>query len=311
MIDGISFQVEIKDIEKYKLSSRLTFTEDVDTSTGEIVISRHGTRISKGSFEHYKLVIKENRGNAFLIVKGSLHKNHQNGENYHRFTYEDMKKELVYLEENLKIKLEDACIKNIEIGVNLEVDFKPFECLEQNLLSYKGSTFNSFAPNRQNGSIIGFDCEKTQYKIKIYDKGKQYNYRSKNILRFEVKTIKMQSLKKYGFETLADLTDEKKVKELKYFLLEKLAHIIMDDNEISAKKIPNKDAETLRRGRLHNNWKNLIKLPSYELQRSRNRFNRVIQKHGISYKQRIKEAIDKEWELMFSPDAILLPYDKE
>ena len=311
MIDGISFQVQIKDVDKYKEAIKLMFTNDVDISTGEVIINSWGTMVSKGNFEHYKLTLKETRGNAYLIVKGSLHKNHQNGENYHRFTYEDMQKELFYLEENLKIKLEDACIKNIEIGLNLEVDFKPFDCLEQNLLSYKGSNFNSFAPNKQNGSIIGFDCDKSQYKIKIYDKGKQYNIKSKNVLRFEIKTIKMQCLRIYGLKTLADLKDEQKLKRLKQFLLEKLAHIIMDDNEISSKKIPNKDAVALIQGRVHNNWKQLKKLPSYVSQRAKNKFNRVINKHGISYQQRIKEAIDKEWELVFETSAILLPSDKE
>ena len=193
----------------------------------------------------------------------------------------------------------------------MEVNFKPFDCLEQNLISYKGSNFNSFAPNKHDGSIIGFDCDKAQYKIKIYDKGKQYRVKSKNMLRFEIKTVKMQCLRIYGLTTLADLKDEGKLKRLKQFLLDKLAYIIMDDSEISPKKLPNVDAETLTNGRLHNNWTNLRKLPTYVRQRAKNRFNRVIHKHGISYQQRIKEAIEKEWELLFDYGAILLPYDKE
>lgn len=306
MIDGIKFEFEIEDINEFKKYLNISFTNDVDAATGEIKPNRFGTIISRGKLENYDINLKESRGRTFVHVKGSLHKNYQNGENYERFTFENMQDELMHIQDVFNVSLKAVRIKNIEIGVNLEVDFEPYDCLQKNLLSYKGKDFRSFSPNKIDASIIGFDCELSQYKLKIYDKGKQYKVKGKNLLRFEIKVFKMHCLKKYELQTLDDLTDEQKVLSLKQFLLDKLGQIIFDDAEISTEKLNAKQLSTLNQGRLKNSWSRIKKLSCCQMQRKRNRFNKIINVHGISYGQKLRKAINKEWNLVFDKSAMFL-----
>ena len=58
-------------------------------------------------------------------------------------------------------------------------------------------------PDR-NGFILGKYCKLSQYSIKIYDKGKQYNL-PYNLMRYEVRFTKMSIFKDKNVKTLNSL----------------------------------------------------------------------------------------------------------
>lgn len=84
-----------------------------------------------------------------------------------------------------------------------------YEFLNRNLISYKGNTFNRYTPDK-NGVCLGFICELSQYSVKVYDKGKQNNL-PYDLMRFELRFLKMQKLKALGIKHVSDLREQNKV----------------------------------------------------------------------------------------------------
>jgi len=118
--------------------------------------------------------------------------------NFNDFTFNQFIEVVTDLKRKFGIIPENIPLNNLEFGVNLIISYSPSIFIDE-LLHHKGKGFNVTKRNKMHYS----ECGHTQYSLKIYNKGLQFN--RGNILRFELRFFKMQSLNKIGIYTLSDL----------------------------------------------------------------------------------------------------------
>ena len=209
MIDYFKALINIQNEARLKqLASEGVFStvlNETDPETGELI---------KEAFIYENLYIRST--NKGLLIRGSLHKyrsrikgiatrkqieKHQ-GFNGDLFTLSDINETLQTLCQVIGFAPSLAVLQNIEIGVNCEVSFDPKEFLKGML--FHRSNFDYKTDHE--GNYIQFNYQ--TYFLKIYNKGKQYDL-SHNVLRVEIKVMKMIKLKEAGvnLETLNDIND--------------------------------------------------------------------------------------------------------
>lgn len=314
MIDGIKLYYHLTDFEKWKQNVNIDLFTLTDKYTGEI---KENQRVIKGQFqktikytgkfETYFISIKEtvkhnlksnNSISYFMEITGSLHKNYFGGQNYSPFQINDLQIELTKIERELNISFDLANLVNIEIGVNINTPFEVMPFLRNNLLSYKGNSFNDYMPDRE-GFILGKYCKLSQYSIKIYDKGKQNNL-PYNLMRFEVRFTKMAIMKNRGVKNLNSLTVTETVCNLISLLINSWDNVLIYDNSINIKdrKIKPKHRRVLINGNNPKYWEQLKENNKRDFNYKRNVFKQLVKKYGVNLHDQIKELIKKEWELL-------------
>lgn len=293
MLDGFKATVILK-IEK--LPPQISFFSQIEVETGLV---KEGSS-KKADFETYKLELferKPSKEGFRLILTGSFHKNHQKGTNFQPFTYGSLNSEILQLCDSLNIAPEEIILQNLEIGLNLPVWFRPIEFLDSDLLVFQNSEFVKYVPDNQ-GISIGYVCKKTNYWIKIYDKGLQYNLPG-NLLRFEIKIIKMRELEKYGIKTIADLADPSKVKPLISLLEKAWSDVLIYDIPEIPKNISPSQRRFLEDCRYKDYWFKLNKRSNQKFRDAKRRFKELSAKYGSGTHSKISELIRSEWEKKF------------
>ncbi|MCX6232280.1 MAG: hypothetical protein NTZ33_12135 [Bacteroidetes bacterium] len=141
-------------------------------------------------------------------------------------------------------------LNNLEFGVNIQIPINP-EKFFNYVINYKGTPFHKF--NIKNAK--GIECEKGHYYIKIYDKGYQYNQNG-NLLRFEIKVVKMQYFEKKGIKikTISDLLNINELYHLKDVLTATFNDILIYDYSINAKELNEKQKLILSNGNNPKYW---------------------------------------------------------
>ncbi len=219
MVDGIKLYARIDDFDSWQTQANLEFKIDCNLKTGEIGSSFQLTdgrykqvfkfkcQIGSYNFTLIRTSITKS-GNtlssvAHLIIRGSLHKNYYKGFNSSDFSLSQLREEITWLSEKVKISPENLIITNLEFGLNIELKFPVFDFLSKNLIIFKSLPFNRYDPD-QSGKCIGFYCPLSQYSLKVYDKAKQYGLKT-NLLRVELRYKKMTPLKGTEIRSLKDL----------------------------------------------------------------------------------------------------------
>lgn len=198
VIDFIKGEVIGVDVKRLLQSKHLSFVGEFNLNTGEIKDNRTIAKYNDLQFNIYK--------NNRVYIKGSLHKYSNKGKhNFNDFTFNSVGFVLKDLFDKFGISANQIVLQNIEIGVNITPPCS-INVILQNCFNHKKTDFKWFSvPNE--GMII--KSEHSHYIIKIYDKGK--HYRSKGykidaeILRYEIKFIKMEQLNRIGTKTLLDV----------------------------------------------------------------------------------------------------------
>jgi hypothetical protein len=262
----------------------------------------------RGKFETYYLTIKEMHKTInghtsvsyLLIIDGSLHKNQYGGSNFLPFTWQDLQTQINYLENKLCLSAQECELVNLEFGVNIKVDFPVYDYMKRNLISYKGNQFNRYKEDK-NGVCLGFVCDKpTQYKVKIYDKALQ-NDLPYNLVRFELRFLKMEKLKRLGIKHLADLTDQAKVQGLISKLVEGWDNVLLFDTSININQTSLRinDKELLTNGSNPKYWEQLKEENTRRFNHFRNRFRKLIETHGQNVHKTVRDLIVNEWQRLF------------
>ncbi|KPM50019.1 hypothetical protein [Jiulongibacter sediminis] len=156
-------------------------------------------------------------------LRGSLHKYYNKGiHNHDDFYFQQVCDTIDDLSKRFNLNLHKCHLNNLEFGVNLKLNDDVSKLL-LSLISYRGSIFNEIRED----NISYFQCRKSQYIVKIYNKGLQYQLKD-NVLRFEVKVTRMQFLKSRGIpiSTLHDLKNKKIITELGNLLVEIFSQIV-------------------------------------------------------------------------------------
>lgn len=240
MFDFLLFQDLIK---KDIIRNLLDFELKVVERTGELPKSK--------MHAHWNgLTFTITPGERFMKVQGSVHVFANNGENNNdRFTYNRFMDVVEKLSDYISPK---DSINGIEIGLNINTPFNPSEFLSF-LIAHKKKRFNRT-------SIPGQDsCEvsHSQYKIKIYNKGIQQG--GNNLLRIEIKVIKMQWLHKSFPNGLCwqDLQQPDTWKILGQYLIKTFSEVIYYDPSIELSALTSGDSTFLRQGNNPFYWERL------------------------------------------------------
>jgi len=199
MIDNIKLRVN----NKLQFEHNLTKNEIVDLKTsinyftGELY-----DYPKKGRLENLEISITEQ--SAYL--KGSLHKYFNNSlynedHNYNDFSYCDLQYCIEELTEKLSI-IDNTKLTNLEFGFNITTSINPSVILNNNILMFDLFSHNRDLKFQGKGNFKEFI--KSDYSLKIYNKGKQYK-KSENILRVELKITKSRELNKLGIFSIEDL----------------------------------------------------------------------------------------------------------
>ena len=169
----------------------LNFATSFDEKTGEI----HN---AKSKIAEYRNLCFALRGDD-LKITGSLHKYKNMGiHNYDDFTYLEVCRIIDDISALIEVEPERINLNNLEFGVNLGLSFNPSLFLDD-LLTHRSKSFNTV----KNSKMHYCQVEHTAYRVKIYNKGLQYD--KGNIIRIELKYNKMRPLNGRGINSLADL----------------------------------------------------------------------------------------------------------
>lgn len=324
MIDGIKLNCHINDFPAWERATNIETSTPVNLNTGEIkaIIQRskrgnlYKTITRFGKFETYRINVKEVRNiydsyeetTAFYFtLDGSLHKNNFGGENYKPFTWNKLQSQICHVETGLCLNSEKVNLVRLEFGVNINLSFPVFNFLQKNLISYRGKQFNSYALDRK-GLCLGYYCELSEYTVKIYDKGAQYNLPDP-LMRFELRFKKMRKLNQLGIDTLSDLKNKEKMCRLRGLLLSAWDEVLLFDNSIRIDHVKVKDSERelLNRGNNPKFWeaeKERLSNPGFH--KRKNMFKKLISLYGLKRHEQIKELINDEFvRLLNSVDAVI------
>ncbi len=196
--------------------------------------------------------------NNHTIIKGSIHKlrNERLGkgdQNYNSFSNEDAIQELKELHQVLKIDPKCAIIQNIEVGVNIEVDFNVTQFLKENIIDHSMKP-PSTRTKKNNGYVITFDV--SEGIIKLYDKGRQYGV-DKEIIRIERKfRVNRAIYKKAQIKTVEDLLNPDKLNTLTRCLVDVLQKANIIDTMLLPNDLTHKQRNVLANGINPSFWTN-------------------------------------------------------
>ena len=228
-------------------------------------------------------------------LQGSIHKYRNLGKhNYDDFRAVDVAEVVRELSERFEIDTAQTLLNNVEFGVNVVLPFGVNVVLD-NLIVYKGDPFN---PIIEDGMKY-YQCKKTHFIIKIYDKGKQYNL-PENVLRFEIKVMRMQYLETKGIRLrhLSDLLNMGIYEPLGNILTEVFEGILFGDNTINEKALNGKELETFLRGSNPKTWQVVAggQKVSRKMQRLESSFKDILERYrtGINIKGVVSELIRKK-----------------
>lgn len=306
MIDGITIKYTIKDFTQWNEAVKPSLAHyvgsfgdsDLKTKKREnTVITTH-----RGKFETYDLIIKEveniatRQTNHYLTIKGSLHKNKYGGSNYQPLTFEQLQTEIKHICNSLSMAPKKVQISVIEIGLNVCTPFEVYPFICQNIIAYKGQQFSKYKPSRD-GKSLGIVCHLSQYAVKIYDKGLQYDL-PENLLRFELRFLKMQPINKAGVKTLADLQNIDVYNRFKSMLLEAWQNVLIYDIRGPVKDLPTNqpERELLRNGRNPKFWERLKRERGANAYKYHvGKFKKLVEKYGLNTGRIVYDLLKKEW----------------
>ena len=231
--------------------------------------------------------------NRYLMLEGSLHTYSNDGlHNYNDFSPQQGIDVIRELEDRFKIDLKRTVLNGVEFGLNIRI---PFDCqlIFDNLICYKGLPFT---PDKDGGDIF-YSCVTKQFRIKIYDKGKQYKL-PYNLLRFEIKVTTMQYLRKKGIEVkyLSDLLKVDIYEPLGKILLETFNKILFGDRRINKYLLNKKERDIFSDGKDPYTWRPINNATTSErkrLQRLESSYLNILDKYreGVDFKSLVAKLI--------------------
>jgi hypothetical protein len=305
MIDGYKILNLPVNIDELLNNNLLSFPLQFDEDSAEILNKpRHA--------EYFGQLFTIKNNNAKL--KGSFHKYHNSGlHNHNDFYFNDLKNVEFDVCNKFRFNAEETELNNLEFGVNILIPIAPKEFLRY-VINHKGTPFQKF--NIQ--GAIGIECRHSQFIIKIYDKGHQYNIPG-NLLRFEIKVISMTYLsgKEVNISTLADLLNLNELYKLKRILTTVFNEILIYDYSINETILNDTERLILSNGNNPKFWENLLpdsndfvgrnNNPEYKRRRKKyyrelSKFKKLICKYSTS-------TLQKDISLLIEKKCTQLLYD--
>lgn len=297
MIDGIKASTSFIDPEELK--SIFNFKYEIIAGTGEISKDRFGNEITKCKHKGLLLILKEGPNYNKLTIIGSIHKYWNNGlHNFNDFSRTDIKRAVLNLSEELKIKPGLTIVHNLEFGLNITPPIETARIL--NGMMYHRGIFKNYdlpqADYRQ--------CTHSNFIIKAYDKAIQNNIEFKNIFRFELKFIRMndlkQSIRKHVIIdrhlNLNNLYEYEVLNIIGKKMIDKWSKIIYFDDTVRPEELSELQKIKLHIWKNPNSWKNFSK--QKRLREKKLLYN-IINHHSEGIQKQVKILLQtKTYELL-------------
>lgn len=240
MIDGIK-AILTDNLDQVRNNPLLDFVVPVSLKDGDIKTNKYPVANYRG----LQFIDRVNN----IELKGSIHKFSNQGEhNYNDFGLNEINETVYQLANILKIVTNKTKLTNLEVGVNLELDYDPNKFLNS-LIIHRGKRFNY----RERWNMFYKECIHQQFYIKIYNKGAQYSL-VKNVLRVEVKYIKMERINGLGIRHISDLTDKTKLLKLRDELFRVFNEILIGDFSVSTEGLNFRDKLLFAKGHNPDFW---------------------------------------------------------
>jgi hypothetical protein len=255
MFDGIKIRINDRVTHTRLLNNPALDFIGSHKKTGEVPTEtelKENPRLRNNSAEYRGLIISVYDSET-VIIRGSLHKYFNNGQhNYSQYCLPQIAETLQLLTTELAINPATARLQNLEFGVNLILPFNPDDLIS-NLIIHKTNTFNKFDIKDSNGRTT--KREGRQYWLKIYDKGLHFDIIDSNILRFEIKAVKMEVIKK-GEIFLTDLIKPNIINLCKERLIKAFDELIINE-PLNISQLNDKDREFYKEYSNPRTWERL------------------------------------------------------
>ena len=229
-------------------------------------------------------------------LSGSIHYYFNEGlHNYNDFGFTDIVEVLDEIIDSFELSLDNE-INNIEFGVNVKLPFEQSLILDK-LVTHKGKSFSYETNNGKNY----YQCKHSQFLIKIYDKGLQFGL-AENILRFEIKVIKMQYLHNNGIfiKHLKCLKNKAIYKPLGCLLFKVFNEVLIDCENIDLNNLNEAEKINYLKSTNPNTWKKRNRKNAKgqkQLQRLSEQYYKLInnQTKGATKKMQVAKLIEEKW----------------
>jgi hypothetical protein len=257
MVDGTKIKIVNIDVGRLLHLPILDFKCQISKTSGEI-----NENVFIAEYNHCRITIKKNTKEENLngelvrphvLFTGSIHKmwnelngvkapNYKQDQVYKGFNGNQFGLNAVievrrHLEALFDCSSNQMIFENIELGVNIAPSFNP-KLFLKGLLFHRDKYFEF----RYNGNYAHSIHQR--FTFKIYDKSQQYNM-SNDVLRVELKIVRMEDLKSVGIKTFEDIK-ESTLDKAKCLLIKRFKEIMHYDYTIHKKKLSKKELQKLQ-----------------------------------------------------------------
>lgn len=238
MIDGIKIKCNGTTAHDWQSNILLKFYSSVDEATGEI-LTKNKVAFYRGLSFH--LIPSTVSDAVHCFIKGSLAVFHNQGlNNAYDFDFSMLSNTIQELKEVFAVNPNTAQIQTFEAGANLNIN-QPIKQVISGLRAYQNENFVLL---KMEGANVGRMISRTEYALKIYDKGKQSGT-NKNLLRLEYAFKKSRHAHKFSINVLADLLDVSKLEAVKMALCEFWDNVIFYDKGLKLRDMNDKETKKM------------------------------------------------------------------
>jgi hypothetical protein len=271
MVDYIKLRLLKVNINKLLNNEQLDFKTEVSESTGVVSTKRIAT------FHYCKITVYDS---DIVIFQGSIHKlfnsikdnyvsNYINKSNYKGFNGNDFSLNEIIEVRMILRKLFDCnpnqmIFQNIEYGINCVGDVN-IDLFIKGLLYHKGIYFE----HKFKRSYA--EVKHQRYRIKIYNKGKQYQMQE-GVIRLELSINKMEEIKSIGIKSFNDI-NRVTLSLLNKAFLKRLDEVMHYDYTIKKKQLSKSNNRLINQYSNSNYW--LYTLKPNERNRHKENLKRI------------------------------------
>lgn len=269
------------------------FSAIVNTGTGQI--ENPWRYMERGNFKIAVLLANDQDDNldGRIEVRGSLHKNFFEGNNYEFFDYHMLDIEIELLCHFLGIPASHLKVQQLEFGINIEFWESPLDFLDRRLICMANKPFIQYAADKK-GKRLGYYSGSTCI-LKLYDKGLQYDL-DRHLLRIELRCKRSEVLAKMGINVLNDLRSRKALGQLGLKLKKMWDSVLLYDSAAMQNWLrKTRNPEAYRNARSYAQWmewkRDLSRSVYY---RKRKAFQAILSREGDQAHLKIEKLLRAE-----------------
>ena len=232
MIDGLKIYNPYLDYRKLLNNEKLTFLSVFNEKTGEVLQNSKTARYKGLIFRLSPSTIDKEI--VHKTIRGSVHKYFNNGlHNANDFSFSDFCNTVDKLSNEFEIVPEKSILQGFEIGININLPITAKQFINDYLISLPRYKLTELTAKKGTIKIpIGKEVVTNDYRLKFYHKNPETLKTNKNLLRIELKILKMRKVEKLKIKTLSDLTDLNKYRALAVLFFDTVKDVIIYNNSI-------------------------------------------------------------------------------